>query len=90
MAIKPRVKFVGKAKLPLAMSKPIVIKRDGTNWANRSELQDFVDEQYVPPKSDTYLLAVCSCGEEFSYAEKDDVPDTEVNCVCERPILKYG
>ena len=90
MATKPRAKFAGKAKLPMAMSKPVIRKRDGTNWENKADLQDFVDEQYAPPTSDTYLLAVCACGVEFSYAEKTDIPDADVNCTCGRPILKYG
>lgn len=94
MPVSPVIKYETTV-LPLndQFNLSIVRKRtdvDYINWANKTELTDFVDSLYVPPKSDTYMYIICQCGAEYIYVTKDDVPDTNVVCSCGRNVLIYG
>lgn len=88
--MKPIITYKRDSLLPLELSnRSLICKRDGSEFANKQELTDFVDTLYVPPTSDTYILANCSCSRNYSYATKEDVPEENINCVCERKILEY-
>ena len=90
MAIKPRIQYKDAVTLPNEITqKPLIRKKSGTNWADKAELTDYVDSLYVAPTSDTYLQAICRCGEEYSYASKEDVPATDFDCSCGREIFEY-
>jgi len=90
MATKPRISYEDKVTLPNEITpKPLIRKRNGTNWNDKTELTDYIDTLYAPPSSDTYLSAICRCGTEYNYATKNDVPATDFDCSCGREIFEY-
>ena len=95
MAVKPIIKYQASS-IPInsALNVSIVQKKvDPTtfvNFANKTELTDFIDLLYVPPTSDTYLEIVCQCAVEYVYAVKEDVPATNLVCDCGRKVIEYG
>ena len=91
MATKPRISFIAQALLPVELSNnSLVLKKNGTNYSDKTELTDFIDGLYEHPDSDTYLYCKCQCGEEYSYVDKTSVPDSNTNCTaCSRKIIEY-
>jgi hypothetical protein len=95
MAYKPRLKFKADANYPLALkNESLVLKRIAKNtyenFTDKTDLTDYIDEMYCPPTSDTYLQAICGCGQDYSYATKTAVPAMSVICSCGRKIIEYG
>jgi len=95
MAIKPVIHYhADQRPFQLDNDSPIVRKKiDKTtyeNWANKTELTDFIDSLYVPPTSDTYLCIICQCGTQYTYVDKNAVPSTDFTCSCGRKVIKYG
>ena len=90
MATKPILSYKDQVSLPPEITpKPLVRKRSGEDWANKTELTDFIDQLWVHPSSDTYLQAVCRCKLEYNYPAKEDVPATDFDCTCGREIFEY-
>ena len=95
MATKPRIQYQAQER-PLALDNDAAIVRKKVNkttfvnWANKTELTDFIDALYVHPLSDTYLYVICQCGTEYPYTTKANVPSSNVTCSCGRKIIEYG
>ena len=95
MAIKPRISYVAQLRpLTLDANASVVRKKvdESTmvNWANKTELTDFVDSLYVHPSSNSYVWIKCQCGIEYNYATKTAVPSGNITCACGRRVIKYG
>jgi len=95
MAIKPRVEYRAQLR-PLNLDdnasivKKKINKTHYVNWANKTELTNYIDSLYVHPSSDTYLFIVCQCGNQFSYSNKTNVPSSNVTCNCGRKAIEYS
>jgi len=95
MPIKPRISYIEKVStpVPFPLNTSVVRKRTGStyvNWSSKSELTDYVDTLRPHPDSDTYLYAHCSCGRDYEYSDKTNIPSTSVVCECGRKIIQYG
>ena len=77
MPTKPIIKYQGMVEVPNVLSPTAIVrKRVGSefvNWADVTELTNFIDTLYVPPTSDTYMYIICGCGEEYTYTLKTDL-----------------
>lgn len=91
MPVKPRLQCISVNR-PLALDNnaSLLKKADNINWADKTELTDYIDLLYVSPNSDTYLYVKCDCGIDYIYTEKSDVPSDDVTCSCGRNVIKYG
>jgi hypothetical protein len=77
-----------KSNLPFMRDWP-VIRRSSGNFASKTELTDYIDS-FLPSEATNYAAAICSCGKQYEWATKDDVPATELDCTCGKKITKYG
>lgn len=93
MATKPVINYQAGSDNPITRPISVVQKRlevGYENWANKTEMTDFVDQLFVPPTSDSYINIVCSCGLEYDYVDKAAVPSVDLDCSCGRKLIKYG
>ena len=96
MPTKPVISYVATAIRPLSSQLNVSIiqkkvdKTTYTNFADKTEFTNFVDTFYVPPTSDCYVFVQCQCGMEHTYADKTEVPSSNLTCSCGRKILEYG
>jgi hypothetical protein len=81
-------------KLPFILELPIVRKRltetSNRNFNNKKEFTGFVNAIKPSKRVDGYVGITCSCGHQYDYATKNDVPSTDVVCSCGRDVLIYG
>lgn len=81
-------------KLPFVLELPIVRKRvtenSDRNFNNKTELTAFVDAIRPSARVDGYVGVTCSCGHQYEYVVKNDVPSSNVVCSCGRDVLIYG
>ena len=81
-------------KLPFVMEMPIVRKRlsdkSDRNYNDKAEFVTFVDTIKPSIRVKGYVGITCSCGAEYDYATRNDVPSTNVVCPCGRDVLIYG
>lgn len=81
-------------KLPFVLELPIVRKRistnKGRNFNDKAELTAFIDSIKPSRRVDGYLGITCSCGKQYDYAVKNNVPSSNVVCSCGRDVLIYG
>ncbi len=91
--MKPIVAYMAK-KLPFALELPIVRKRiaqnEERNFNDKAELVAFIDAIRPSRTVDGYMGVTCSCGKQYDYVTKGDVPSSNVVCTCGRDILIYG
>ena len=91
MHTKPVILYKANAAVPAILSpNAVVVKRDGSIYANKAELTAYVDTLYVPPTSDTYLCVICSCAIEYEYVDSSEVPSGAFNCTCGKKIFEYS
>jgi hypothetical protein len=96
MATKPVISYVANQILPLipelnvSVIQKKVSKTEFINWANKTELTDYVDLLYVHPLSDCYIYLQCQCGMIHEFVNKAAVPDTNLTCDCGRKLIEYG
>lgn len=57
---------------------------------DRQELIAFIDTIDPPVTADTVLYIRCGCKLEFIYATREDIPATEVYCICGQKVIVYG
>ncbi|MDD5649592.1 MAG: hypothetical protein PHF86_04130 [Candidatus Nanoarchaeia archaeon] len=77
---------------PFQLNNSIVQKRESNtyrNWLNKNELIDFIDSLPVPNGVESYMYIKCHCGLEHKFSKKDDIPDKNFNCKCNRKIIEY-
>jgi len=82
------------SKLPFVLEMPIVRKRlsdrSYRNFNDRQEFTDFVSTIKPSKRTDGYVGITCSCGHQYDYITKNDIPSTNVVCSCGRDVLIYG
>ncbi len=93
--MKPIVEYIGKGLLLHSQGARacIVQKRDGSimrNFDDKLEFTAFVDAINPSVTVTGYVTAKCSCGRNFEYVTKDEVPAVDVVCTCGRQIITYG
>ncbi len=91
--MKPIVAYMAN-KLPFVLELPIVRRRVSEtadrNFNDKAELTAFVDSIRASVTVDGYVGVTCSCGHQYDYVTKNDVPSTDVVCACGRDVLIYG
>lgn len=93
--IKPIIKYEASSipflvNLTKSVIQKKVNKTTYTTWADKNEFTDYVDTLFAPTASDTYLYIKCHCDEEYTYANKSDVPGTDIDCSCGQKLLEYS
>jgi hypothetical protein len=71
---------------------PIVQKNEGQfkrNFANREELVQSIQEIPPPTTYDTIMYVRCGCNREMIYETYDDIPASNVTCVCGQLVIVY-
>lgn len=95
MPRKPVIKYQAnkipiEGELNVAIVRKVISKTEYVNWADKTEFTNAVDQLYVPPTSDTYVYIICQCSIEYIYADKTEVPSSNLTCTCGRKIIEYG
>ncbi len=78
---------------PFQLNISVVQKRESNkyrNWLNKDELVNYIDSLPVSNGVESYIHIKCHCGLEHKFLTKDDVPDKNFNCKCNRKIIEYG
>ena len=92
--MKPIVAYIAN-KLPFALETSVVQKRlshtSERNFNNKQEFTDFVDSIRASKTVNGYVKITCSCGKEYDYVTKAEIPDSNLNCSqCSRNLIIYG
>jgi hypothetical protein len=89
--VKAIVSFIRSTTI---LKKISVVQKnaDGTfrNFRDKVELVQSI--QLVPPPTtyDAVMYVKCGCGREFVYTTFDDIPSSNVTCVCGQLVIVYG
>ncbi len=93
--MKPIIEYFGKGLFMHGQGyrSSIVQKREGKtmrNFSDKQEFTDFVDAIKPSITVTGYATVKCGCGQLYEYQTKDDIPATNVDCVCGRHIITYS
>jgi hypothetical protein len=76
--------------LDISIVRKKMSKTSYRNWKKKNEFTDYVDSLYVPPHCQHYVYILCSCGEEYFYADKEEIPEESFVCNCGQKVIEYS
>lgn len=92
--MKPIVSYqAGKLFAPLmnlSVVQKRISKRECRNYNDKQEFTDYVDSINASPTVDGYVSIICCCGKEYDYANKTEIPSSNLTCDCGRKLIVYG
>jgi hypothetical protein len=67
-----------------------VIQKNGQKFTDRDDIVQYIESKNPKSGAPILLEAICQCGRDYSYAVKEDIPESNVVCVCGRNLLIYA
>lgn len=91
--MKPVIEYkAGRALFGATISvvQKRVSKKAYRNYNDKQEFTDYVDSIRPSATVDGYVMILCSCGKEYDYPNKIEIPSSNLICGCGRKLIIYG
>lgn len=80
--------FFAPIDIPVVQKR--ISKKECRNYNDKQEFTDYVDSIKPSVRVDGYISILCSCGKEYDYVDKNEVPSSNLICDCGRRLIIYG
>lgn len=77
-------------RMDMSVIQKRISKQECRNFNDRQEFVDYVDSIRPSIRADGYVSITCSCGKVYDYANKSEIPPSDLICECGRKLIIYG